>query len=203
MDNPPASFEDKFNAFLVLFDKKLSALEKDISDLKKIAGFHSKSNPESNSHSFDIYQNQSEPNLSVNEILGELISPASSITFKKGVGEINSPETSLNDSSIQINLFDGSNTKNLSPKFQINSINGSKFMDTPKSKSFPRENKENFNSPKTFFVKYQFSKVIKVASDIIVSILPATSIVAKFSYGLDRMMFHLLDELFHFYDLTP
>ena len=47
MDNLPASLEDKFNAFLDLFDKKIMALEKDISDLKKSADFNSKSKPNS------------------------------------------------------------------------------------------------------------------------------------------------------------
>ena len=153
-------------------------------------------------------QNLLKPILPVSENLGELISPTSSITDKKGVGEINSPKTSLNDSSIQINSFDGSNTENLSPKFQINSINGSEFMDTPKPKSFSGENKRNINRPdvncpKTSLVKYHYFKVIKIVSDIDFQILLATSLIAKCFYGLDKRLVHLLDELFYFYDLPP
>ena len=179
-------------------DKKIDSLHKKIDALSE--GIKSFKSP--------LDQNLLKPNLSVNENLGELISPASSITFKKGVGEINSPKTSLNDSSIQINSFDGSNTENLSPKFQINSINGSEFMDTSKPKSFSKENKRNINRPdvncpKTSLVKYHYFKVIKIVSDIDLQILLATSLIAKYFYGLDKRLVHLLDELFHFYDLPP
>jgi hypothetical protein len=114
--------QDDIAHLRIYFNQRFDSLYKKIDSLSE--GIKSFKSP--------LGQNLLKPNLSVNENLGELISPTSSITFKKGVGEINSPKTSLNDSSIQINSFDGSNTENLSPKFQINSINGSEFMDTPK-----------------------------------------------------------------------
>ena len=78
-------------------DKKIDSLHKKIDALSE--GIKSFKSP--------LDQNLLKQNLSVNESLGELISPTSSITFKKGVGEINSPKTSLNDSVFKSILLMG------------------------------------------------------------------------------------------------